>query len=648
MVVTIFMWSMFGAFIIAIFSGIMWGIKRGFKKSLFRFGTISIAILLAFFLAPPIAGLFANVPIPGVTDGMGLRTWINYQATSNIDGTSNFPELLAFLSALPIAIASLVVFFGLLLLFRFIAWIFFIIFANKVAPNQVKVYSGDKTANGMEKFELQDAKKRRILGALVGGITAFIIFLFMFIPVNGAIDTLNRITAFNPSIQTTAPVKMFDDDINPIANVTRNLHDTNRDIQRSPYGIVSRYTGLQWLSGSMFGYLTTVRTRGNLTNINLRNDAITASQTLTDFVAINQNFFDNTQDDESSNRRSFASVINTLDDVYFELAEHMINNVFTMNLTRLLTSSMQGFATFLGENIISELDLFGNNNANDSNPYQYISGYEESALSLNSRFNNALVSAISLMDHNFLRNDLIQSVRIIRHLFSPVYTPVSTDLSLFDGLQGIINNISSINNLDELSYASDDFGHIIAPREVDNIRSSPLYDLLTDVFELGLFSTILTNENIELETEIDMRDILFVPLIHYIGLTHNDLDGIVFGNWSRVAYDLTYAIIVANEAITVLSEFINNINEFLNTINDLDLNDLESVANLLDLVTQELPIGPQVGNLVYRLLDDANLDLSEFSPEVEDAFNTLMYDLREGNQFNWGDRLLEIQNAFGV
>ena len=643
MVINIIMWSMFGLFFSTIIASVLWGFKRGLRKSLFRFALLSIACLLAFFLAPTVAGLFANIRIPGLTEGMGLRTWIEYQAIDNIDGAYNFPELLAFATALPVAIASLVVFVGLIFLFRFITWIFYMIFAKKVAPNQAKHNTGDKTANGMDKFEIQDVKRRRFLGACIGLVAGFTLFVFIYMPINGAMDTLNRATTFNPSINTNAPVQMFNSDINPLASLTEDLHDINRDIQRSPYGFVSRYTGIQWISGPMFGHMTRVSAR-RLPTINLRNDVIAFSQTLTDFVVLHQNFFY-----DNGESRDVSDVMATLDPIYFDLAEQTIDNLFKINLTRLLTTSMQNFVNFLGENFINDLTLFDDDQDKNAHfsPYPYSTPDQspEYHPTLNNRFNNSLLATLRLMDHNFLRNDLIQTIRITQQLFQPVppTTPEPSPLpnkrypSLFDGFQGIVNNISSLDNLNELNNASDDFAKIIGT----NAEISPLKYLFDEIFVLGLFRFILSNDNPQ------THDLIKVPLIYYLSLSEDALNGLSF-NWENMSVELTNTIMVANSAIVAISELTNNLSNILENLENLS--DLEAIADLLDLVGT-LGINDQVNDIVHDLLAD-NIDMEDLATSNPDAYteinNVLSYlqgTHPDPSDFNWLEQLTRIQNT---
>jgi len=650
MVLTIFSWTMLGLFIVALVAGILWGMKRGFKKSLFRFGLLAIAIILAFFLAPPIAGLFANINLFFLNDGygnsMGLRDWIYYQADNTVDGSADLPQLLAFLSALPIALASMLVFLALFILFRFISWIFFAIFANKVVKGQRKVKRDERTANGMEKFEVRQTPKHRTLGALVGLITGFVIFLFFFSPVNGALGTMNQLATFEPSTETTRPVQMFNRDINPLASISEGLYGTNRDVQRSPYGLVSRFTGLQAMSTPLFDYLTTVRMRG-FRNISLRRDLVRTSQVMTDFVAIYQNFF--YEDNES---RDAMEVLATLDDRYYELIETTIHNVFSLGITRLLTSSMNALIDFLYINFAEDINLF---DEDSQDPEDYILALteedkdQEDTRTLNQRFTSSLFAFGRRLDHNAWRDTLIQGTRITRQLFQRIPLEDSatgatqsldgstngdktTKLSLFEGFQDVINNMTNLGS-EELITASNDFAKILG----DDPITSPLNNLFTELFEVPIFSTILTPEN------TDTHDLIILPLVYFLNLDESDLSFINF-NWNGVAPVLTEVIITANNAILGLSQILNGAGDFLESIRDLDSEEaLDALADLLELVTQGIPgISDEISNIVDGIIADSGFTLDDLDPE--DPLYDIMYEiLNDMTNVRWHEALNDIR-----
>jgi len=350
-------------------------------------------------------------------------------------------------------------------------------------------------------------------------------------------------------------------------------------------------------------------------NVSLRDDAIRIARTYTDFLAIYQNFVD-----EYGNSLDALEVLRDLDENYFYLAERTIQRVFSLNLMRVLTSSMEGLVDFLEEALIEDLSLFD----------------DQDDPSLNDRFNAALLETLQLMNHSLIRDDLIQMVRITRTLFRPVPPQTSSSIatppypSLFTGIQGIVDNIQSADNLSALATASDTFTDIIGT----DPATSPLNALFTELFNLSLFRVILSQENYQ------THDIVKVPLIHFVGLTDGDLDFPFI--WDSAALELTRVLITANNAITQISEIVNNIGDFLDTLDSIasDQQSLEALADLLTLVTQHIGISENVRDIVSDFLKyNAGIDMADLQTNntpIYDAINDILTNM---STINWLDKL---------
>lgn len=332
---TIVTWSLFGLLMLGIFFGVLWGAIRGFKRSAFRLVTFLFAIPLAVLLAPVIANPFGGIRFGGYTMSEHL---LNAMGGEAADAAANFTQLDAFISALPIAIISLLVFVALLYIFRFITWIVYAIFAGKVAPKNVKSNTGDRTANGMAKFEMRPTKRHRWLGALVGLGQGLLIFFLVMIPVNGILTMAGSVTRYEPSF-TEATAQIEDH------AVLEFVHDFDNQLQRSPYGIMTRFTGMQWASGPMFDYITRVRTPRGMPNINLRQDVIRGMHLYKDFAVISQQFED----------EDFADVLASPEfEPYWEALPGIVERVFEISLVQLLMSAMDDFATFIADSDLLE------------------------------------------------------------------------------------------------------------------------------------------------------------------------------------------------------------------------------------------------------------------------------------------------------
>ena len=414
-ILNIVTWSLFGFLLFGLFFGVLWGAIRGVKRSLFRLSTVLVAALLAFFLAPVIANPLTNI---NIINGMTIDMWILDQMGGTSTAVQDFPQLLAFVSALPIAILSLIIFMVLLFVFRFLTWIVYAIFASKIAPRRKKVKTGQRTANNTEKLVEKDLKPSHLGGAAIGLFQGLLLFFFLMIPVNGLITMARDIERYHPEFTAVSQADfrevLLDEDVSPLADVIDNIYNFNDNFQRSPYGIVTRFTGMQLFSGPAFSYLTTVRLPSGMTNVNLRRDAILGLQVYKDFVAINQHFSDDAEIGEVLGSEYF--------DDYWAGIEVMIDRIFDISLFRLAAQSTSNLASFIeAADPIDEHDL---------------------PLSLN----------VILED---LRNTTIDSLKSDLHLMVEIARTIfvrdENGRNLWDELGGLLNSDNPIEAIGELS-----------------------------------------------------------------------------------------------------------------------------------------------------------------------------------------------------
>ena len=436
--ISIITWVLFGLMMLGILFGVLWGARRGLKRSLFRLGTFLLAIPLAVLLAPVIASPFGGIKFGGYTISDHL---INSMSGEAGYAAADFTQLHAFLTALPIAVLSLVIFIALLYIFRFLTWIGYAIFVNKVAPKQAKAHTGERTANGMAKFEMRDTKQQRWLGALVGFVQGLLIFFLVMIPVNGVITVAGAVVNYEPEF-ATAEVRVLDEDISPLSDVIEAVDDFNRQFQRSPYGIMTRWTGMQWASGPMFDYITRVRMPSGMQNISLRRDLIKASNVYFDFVAINQARFDS---DESWG----DFLASPASDPYWDGMTNMADRLFDITLVRLLTDSASGLAEFIREaEILDDDDL----------PVD----------------KEVLLTDIENMNANTIHSDLLHIIDIARSIFA-----------IWDDISEIIEGDDAIDAIGGLSDATiETFGEIL-----DTITNELLFRMTLRSFIAELLST---------------------------------------------------------------------------------------------------------------------------------------------------------------
>lgn len=208
----------YGLFFFFLVIGALLGLKRGLVKSTIRIISVIIACVAVIFLVDPISSaiLTTDLSSTGLTIGEIPLTTINDTLLAYIGQLlgigsilATSPTLLALISAIPKIVISLVLF---ILLFFIVKGILYIadIFINKI-------------------FVKKDSKKPlyRIWGAVVGGVQGIICFLFILIPIAGAMNLINdTMNVVNPtSTPETALVALAEESASPLSQ--ENSTDNN-------------------------------------------------------------------------------------------------------------------------------------------------------------------------------------------------------------------------------------------------------------------------------------------------------------------------------------------------------------------------------------------------------------------------------------
>ncbi|MCL2570385.1 MAG: hypothetical protein FWE16_04230 [Firmicutes bacterium] len=614
--------SLLGLLLFGLALGMLVGLCRGFRKSWFRLATLVPALLIAFFMTPLFTRSMANTADRLFYEEVLYGNNDLYALHYNFDGLAEF------FSRMPLAILNLVVFIGLLFVLRFISLIIFWIFAGKVAPRQRQVTNG-KTANGMDRVETKDMPRRRLFGMLVGAAQGLVLFFFLMIPVNGILGTINTMDNYEPEFTTWNMEYLHNDDMR---NFLTDMSEFNDEINSSAYGVITRITGMRALSGPMLGYLLTVRMPGQ-ENIRLRQDILTGNEIMRDFVAIqNALMFD-----ENGEERSMTEGFRYLDDAYWDAMHELINKLFEIRTFRLLANSaegLEGFAAdtdlFLDEDGTPILTILPRDSDIDDEDDQTAQWH-----AVNIEFNNALVSAISRMNYDFIRGDMRAAINIIRSLFGDTFNVNGEYYTLFDGLDGVISNFGEDSG--DLSDAMNTLSTIIGANPSDSV----LNDFFTSVFQLGFFQHILVaGPAPAFETPALVR----LPLMQMFNFTAGEAQlGTL--NWDATAYDLTRIFITATEAIVGINEMLDDDADVLDIIGDMDPNVRDAVADILQIFTMEIGISHNIRLVATRFIND-NIDLTAQDPTVQTILNDILDRLAQPDpDLNWRQHLQTLQGA---
>ncbi len=186
------------AFLVILLAGFLFGLIRGFNKSLVRILLVVAMLVLTFFIVPKITSAVMTLDISswGVTIAGESVTSVGdivvtlldqIPQVADIAGTSAYATII---NVVPQMILNVVLFIVVFILLRLVSMIIYWIISGIC-------FSKKKT---------EGKNKHRLLGSLVGVVQNFIIFLVILVPVVGTINILGDIETLtnSPSAQVVS------------------------------------------------------------------------------------------------------------------------------------------------------------------------------------------------------------------------------------------------------------------------------------------------------------------------------------------------------------------------------------------------------------------------------------------------------------
>lgn len=186
------------AFLVILLAGFLFGLIRGFNKSLVRILLVVAMLVLTFFIVPKITSAVMTLDISswGVTIAGESVTSVGdivvtlldqIPQVADIAGTSAYATII---NVVPQMILNVVLFIVVFILLRLVSMIIYWIISGIC-------FSKKKT---------EGKNKHRLLGSLVGLVQNFIIFLVILVPVVGTINILGDIETLtnSPSAQVVS------------------------------------------------------------------------------------------------------------------------------------------------------------------------------------------------------------------------------------------------------------------------------------------------------------------------------------------------------------------------------------------------------------------------------------------------------------
>lgn len=250
------------------------GLFRGLKRSAFSAIFMVLSLVLAYFITKPITNaiLGASLTVDGTKYTISSYIMEAIQSSFNL---SNLPTAKGFVSNLPAAIVSPIIFMLLGIvcsgIFSLIAMIF------------------NRICFGKRKNDFEKHKPYRAYGALVGLVQGLILLVFVFAPITSLTNTYDKICAN----ATTAQVQALSDsqakNLNTIGDeMGKALPKSVREaIEAFNKGPVAKISGFGGVNNMMFDGMANFKVEGQ--KISLRKELITTTNTYDQFVVVYNN-----------------------------------------------------------------------------------------------------------------------------------------------------------------------------------------------------------------------------------------------------------------------------------------------------------------------------------------------------------------------
>lgn len=322
--------------------GFLWGMFRSWKKSLIRFATLVIDIVIAIFCAPVIAKAILKKIAHGTTISIFgfsvdfsefVQDLVGSDLVGDLAAAEEITNELA-TSLLNVAM-NIVIFF---LLFIVLWLISLIVYAIICA---VMKHAGKKD----KKEKKHESIWLRFVGGFVGVISMCVIFFAFAVPVFGAMNICDnfieekgkKASAYAASTSSGRPYYKDDKNIGMVETYVEKYSEVKAQYDKSIVGAFCNFTGMSALGGKAFGYLTEVSS-GNL-NFNFSNEFVAIIKT---YNAYKDAFVANNFD--ISDNKSVDNLIN----VYDNITKSEIINRYLVDIVPTMAEKWCNDESFLG------------------------------------------------------------------------------------------------------------------------------------------------------------------------------------------------------------------------------------------------------------------------------------------------------------
>jgi len=282
---------------LCVVGGFLFGLIRGFNRSLLRLILVAVSIALAWFLRGVIVSLILNINVKGKTIEQLLTDMLVNAGASIPDSVTNLVFVLVQI------IASVICFIILFFLLRFITWALVYPFLKLIVR--------------------KGAKKRALLGGVIGLLQGVLVAFVFCVPVTGIVGQVNTM------VTTMSEVKINGEALVP-ADVSSQLDSIGlSDYQNSALGKFYIKTG-----GGLYNQMTSAKDRnGNKVSLEAAIKALSASAKVANSLSEASNM-DFSEGITAENKDALVNALRTIDDVQNnelsdEDAKRIVNELIT-------------------------------------------------------------------------------------------------------------------------------------------------------------------------------------------------------------------------------------------------------------------------------------------------------------------------------
>ena len=598
--------GLLGALFAFLIGGVLCGMLRGAKRTTVRIVTLVVCFSLALLFAPVMANMLYSMQIK-LPNGLTLKEWIVDLVGGNNVGEiaiRTMPEAADFVFNLPLVILNFVSFFLLLLAFRGISFIFYKIISGHVVP---------KTDDLGEKVQ-----HSKLYGALVGAAQGLVIFMFFFVPVNGLVFALNQMDSYRPALaEVNLYEKGWGDAItDSMVDVNKAIHDVNSGMQKSAYGVITKFSGVQAVSSVAFDYLCSVDAGGK--KVNLKKDVVAASKLSRDVAALYKRF----------DGMSGVVELTQITDAEYKEIKSVIKRVFDIDLIRvLLNADFSGF--------ISELDVLEKATFVPGGD-KIVVGESGESVTIQAEYNQAIYTALSRLNANFVRDDLLKIVDIVQLIFSDHRVGVSDVYNLYKSLDSLVY---AVNNKIDVEAAFETMYQSLTAVPVSFGGIDLAHKVFGEIANLNIFKKLLVDsENTNLHS---------ILISQFVGVSRQDAEITDFDSLMNGVAEILQEICFIGPTAVKLYENAENFDVMISTL--IDSGSVVSVGRILEKLTNPGEMGT---DKVLRkiLLDGINgMNTSSTSGVGVGTFiNPVKSQLEKSDEpIAWADTLDVLCKLFG-